>query len=304
MTPRFDPGLTQKYTGELLRAINKDGSFNVRRKGLVGLAANIYTYLVDTTWPRLLGLVAGLFVAVNCVFALIYVALGPAAIHGDRTIGMGAFGMDFFFSAQTLTTVGYGAIYPTGTAAHLISTLEVTLGLLGFALVTGLIFARFSRPAGRLVFSDQVIVAPYGNATSLQFRVANQRSSVMAEVEARMLLMTVEPDETGELKRNFVELTLERKGILFLALTWTIVHLIDEASPLWSRSRADLQRMQAELLILIKGYDDAFNQVVHSRYSYRWNEIEWSARFVPAFGLAPEGHMLLDIGKISETAKV
>jgi inward rectifier potassium channel len=303
--PRFDPGLTQQYTGSLLRAINKDGSFNVRRRGLHGLAGNIYTQLVNMSWPRFLGLLASAFLLVNMLFASVYLALGPGAVHASQAeIGLGTFGGAFFFSAQTLTTVGYGAIYPVGLAAHIISSFEVTMGLLGFALATGLVFARFSRPSSKLVFSDQMVVAPFGEGTSLQFRVANQRSNVIAEVEARMLLMTVEYDARGELKRNFAELSLERKSVLFLALTWNIVHPIDEASPLWGKSREDLERMQAELLILIKGYDDSFSQVVHTRYSYRWDEIEWSARFVPAFGVSPGGHMVLDVGKISEIARV
>jgi inward rectifier potassium channel len=303
--PRFDPGLTQQYTGELLRAINKDGSFNVRRRGLHSFGGNLYTLLVNTTWSRFLGLVASVLVVVNAIFAMIYLALGPGALHASAgDIGMGTFGQAFFFSAQTLTTVGYGAIYPVGVRAHLISTFEVTTGLLGFAVATGLVFARFSRPTSKLVFSDQIVVAPYGPLTSLQFRIANQRNNVIAEVEARILLMTVERDDRGELKRNFTELALERKSVLFLALTWNIVHPIDQSSPLWGKSKEDLQHMQAELLILIKGYDDSFSQVVHTRYSYRWDEIEWSARFVPAFGIAPGGHMVLDVGKISETAHV
>jgi inward rectifier potassium channel len=303
-TPRFDPGLTQQYTGALLRAINKDGSFNVRRKGLHGLGGNIYTQLVNESWTRFLGLVATVFLLVNALFASVYLALGPSAIHGNRETGLGTFGHAFFFSSQTLTTVGYGALYPVGLAAHLVSTFEVTMGMLGFAVATGMVFARFSRPTSKLVFSDQMVVAPYGAATSLQFRVANQRSAVIAEVEARMLLMTVEQDAQGKLNRNFVELSLERKSVLFLALTWNIVHPIDETSPLWGKSREDLERTQAELLILIKGYDDSFSQVVHTRYSYRWDEIEWSARFVPAFGVSPGGHMVLDVGKISEIARV
>jgi inward rectifier potassium channel len=303
--PRFDPGLTQQYTGELLRAINKDGSFNVRRRGLHGLAGNFYTLLVNTSWTRFLGLVAVVFLLLNVIFACVYLSLGEGAIHAsDKGDGLGTFGQAFFFSAQTLTTVGYGALYPVGIAAHIISSFEVTMGLLGFALATGMVFARFSRPSSKLVFSDQMVVAPYGQVSSLQFRVANQRNNVIAEVEARMLLMTVDQDERGELKRNFTELTLERKSVLFLALTWNIVHPIDESSPLWRKSREDLGRSQAELLILIKGYDDSFSQVVHTRYSYRWDEIEWSARFVPAFGIAPGGHMVLDVGKISETAAV
>ena len=303
--PRFDPGLTQQYTGALLRAINKDGSFNVRRKGLHGFGGNLYTLLVNTSWSRFLGLVAAVFLALNVTFAGIYLSLGPGEIHASSSeTGLGVFGQAFFFSAQTLTTVGYGALYPVGLAAHIISSFEVTMGLLGFALATGMVFARFSRPSSKLVFSDQMVIAPYGETTSLQFRVANQRNNVIAEVEARMLLMTVEQDDRGELKRNFTELTLERKSVLFLALTWNIVHPIDQASPLWNRSSEDLKRMQAELLILIKGYDDSFSQVVHTRYSYRWDEIEWSARFAPAFGIAAGGHMMLDVGKISETAPV
>jgi inward rectifier potassium channel len=247
-------------------------------------------------------LVALAFLLVNMLFALVYVSLGPEALHRDSALVLSSFETAFFFSAQTLTTVGYGAIAPVGTLANAVSTIEVTLGLLGFALVTGLMFARFSRPSGKLVFSDRIIVAPYGSGNSLQFRIANLRSSVMAEVDARILLMTVEPDETGELNRKFVELPLERSNVLFLPLTWTIVHAIDDASPLRGKAQADLERMQAELLILIKGYDDSFSQVVHTRYSYRWDEIQWSARFVPAFRVAPEGHMLLDIAKISETA--
>lgn len=301
--PRFDPGLTQQYTGALLRAINKDGSFNVRRKGLHGLGGNFYTLLVNTSWSRFLGLVAVVFLVLNVAFAGIYLALGPGEIQAAPSEhGLGTFGQAFFFSAQTLTTVGYGALYPAGLAAHIISSFEVTMGLLGFALATGMVFARFSRPSSKLVFSDQMVVAPYGQVTSLQFRVANQRNNVIAEVDARMLLMTVEQDAQGELKRNFTELTLERKSVLFLALTWNIVHPIDKDSPLWGKSREDLQRMQAELLILIKGYDDSFSQVVHTRYSYRWDEIEWSARFLPAFGVAAGGHMMLDVAKISETS--
>jgi inward rectifier potassium channel len=226
-------------------------------------------------------------------------------IHASQSEdGLGTFGQAFFFSAQTLTTVGYGAMYPVGLAAHFVSSFEVTMGLLGFALATGLVFARFSRPSSKLVFSGQMVIAPYGEVTSLQFRIANQRNNVLAEVDARVLLMTVEQDARGELKRNFTELTLERKSVLFLALTWNIVHPIDQSSPLWEKSREDLERLQAEMLILIKGYDDSFSQVVHTRYSYRWDEIEWSARFVPAFGIAPGGNMLLDVGKISETAPV
>ena len=308
MTPvtntSFDPGLTQQYTGALLRAINKDGSFNVRRRGLHSLAGSFYMHLVNMTWPRFLGVVTAAYLLVNTLFAVLYTALGPDSLRAaDAAIGLGRFGRAFFFSVHTLTTVGYGDLYPLGLGANILAGTEAALGLMAFALATGLLFARFSRPSARLIFSDLMVVAPFRGGSSLQFRVANQRTNVLMELDADVMLMTVERGPDGQLKRTFAELKLERSNIYFLALTWTIVHAIDESSPLWEKSRADLERLQAEVLILIKGFDDSFSQVVHSRYSYRWDEIEWSARFVPAFDVAPEGHLVLDLEKISETAR-
>jgi inward rectifier potassium channel len=305
-TTSFDPGLTRVYTGPLLRAINKDGSFNVQRTGLRGLAGNLYIHLVSTPWPRFLGLVTVTYLVVNAVFAGVFLALGPDSLHAtERSLGLGEFGRAFFFSVQTLTTVGYGSVYPAGVAANLVAGTEAAVGLMGFALATGLLFARFSRPSSKLIFSDTMVVAPGADGgTSLQFRIANQRSNVLMDVEARMMLSTVERGPTGEMKRNFQTLPLELKQVNFLALTWTIVHPITPESPLYRKTHEDLKELQAEVMILIKGFDDSFSQVVHTRYSYRWDEIRWSARFVPAFTTAPEGHMILHIGKVGHTVKV
>ncbi len=303
-TPSFDPGLTQQYTGPLLRAINKDGSFNVRRRGLGGFAGSIYMYLVNLSWPRFWGLVLLAYLTVNVLFAVLYTALGAAALRtAEKDMGLGLFGKAFFFSVHTLTTVGYGDIYPLGTAANILAALEALLGLMGFAIATGLLFARFSRPSARLVFSDRMVVAPYGEGHSLQFRLANRRANVLTDVVADMMLMTVERDSSGQLRRTFVELKLERTKIFFLALTWTVVHPIDENSPLAGKTAADLERLQAEILILIRGYDDSFTQVVNTRYSYRWEEIEWRARFAPAFEVSTEGHLVLDLNRVSAISR-
>jgi inward rectifier potassium channel len=302
--PSFDPGLTQQYTGPLLRAINKDGSFNVRLRGLRGIGG-VYMHLVGLSWPRFWSLVALAFLVANIIFAGLYTMLGPGALRAaEGNIGLGTFAQAFFFSVHTLTTVGYGDLYPLGLAANVVASVEAALGLMGFALATGLLFARFSRPNAQLVFSDRMVVAPYRDGTSLQFRIANRRPNVMTDVLADVMLMTVEQDASGQLRRNFVELKLERKKIFFLALTWTVVHPIDASSPLAGKSAADLERLQAEVLILIRGYDDSFTQVVNTRYSYRWEEIQWSARFTPAFEVSPGGHMVLDLDRISATSPV
>lgn len=303
--PSFDPGLTQQYTGPLLRAINKDGSFNIRRRGIAGMAGSFYFHLVNMTWRRFLALVLAAYLAVNTAFATIYYLLGRDALHAaEGDLALTPFQLAFFFSVQTLTTVGYGSIYPLGLPAHIVSAIEAAMGLMAFALATGLLFARFSRPSAQMVFSDQMVVAPYKDITSLQFRVANRRSNVLMELDADMMLMTVEAGADGQLKRNFVELPLERRHVFFLALSWTVVHPINESSPLWGKTPEDLERLQAEIIILIKSFDDSFSQVVHSRVSYRWDEVEWSARFVPAFEVAPEGHLVLDLSKMSNTARI
>lgn len=300
----FDPGLTSKYMGAIKRAINRDGSFNIRRKGFTRWAGGAYLHLITVSWPRFILAVALAYLAVNMCFALVYEGLGPHALHSsDRDLGLSGFARSFFFSVQTLTTVGYGTLYPYGMASNVIAAIEAALGLMSFALATGLLFARFSRPSAHLVFSDQMVVAPYRDATGLQFRIANQRDNVLMEVEADVILMTVERDAGGEQRRTFAELHLERKKVLFLALTWTIVHPINENSPLWGKTAEDLERSQSEFVILIKAFDDSFSQVVHRRYSYRWDEIDWGGRFAPAFSVAPEGHVELDLARISEVVR-
>src|SRR5581483_1043642 len=217
-----------------------------RRRGLTGFAGGVYMHLVNLSWPRFWGLVFLGYLLVNVLFAALYTMLGSAALRtAERDMGLTLFGKAFFFSVHTLTTVGYGDIYPLGITANVVAATEALLGLMGFAIATGLLFARFSRPNARLIFSDRMVVAPYGDGHSLQFRLANRRANVLTDVAADMMLMTVERDPTGQFRRNFTELKLERKKIFFLALTWTVVHPIDESSPLAGKAAADLERLQA-----------------------------------------------------------
>jgi inward rectifier potassium channel len=294
----FDPGLTTKFSGELRRTINADGSFNVKRTGLRWRDANPYLMLIDTTWPRFLLVVLLGFLTVNMIFACLYLLIGIQNLKGLES-DMGPFANAFFFSVHTLTTVGYGNVYPEGIGANTISALEAATGLMVFAIATGLLYGRFSRPTARIIYSKNAIVAPYQDATSLQFRITNARRNVLMNMEARVLLMTVESAD-GELKRNFVDLPLERRTVYFFPLTWTIVHPIDAASPFFGKTREDLARLSAELLILIQGFDDTFSQVVNSRYSYRHDEMVWGARFIPTFTVDAKGELVMQVDHIDD----
>jgi inward rectifier potassium channel len=298
--PDFDPGFTQQYRGNLRRIINPDGHFNVHRRGTTWRDIHPYLFMINASWAVFAALVLAGYAAANLVFALIYYGIGVEHLRGAEAVTpFGRFFEAFFFSAQTLTTVGYGSLAPQGILTDTVAAFEALMGLMAFALATGLLFGRFSRPVARIAFSKQMVVAPYRGGISLQFRIANRRSNNLMELEARILLMTVEQGD-GQFLRKYKSLSLERSSVQFLPLTWTIVHPIDETSPLWGKTAEDLARLETEFLILIKGFDDTFFQTVHVRYSYRFEEIVWGARFAPAFEVDPRGDMVLELERLSE----
>jgi len=294
----FDPGLTQKLTVPLRRAINKDGTFNVHRHGTTWRDTNGYLYLINMSWPGFFSSILLVYLAVNTLFALVYYALGPDQLQGaDAPTDFAHFLNSFFFSAHTLTTVGYGSISPKGNAANFVAAFEAMVGLMGFALATGLLFGRVSRPSARIGFSQKMVMAPYQDGSALEFRIVNLRKNNLMELEAKVMLMVVE-GAAGHLKRDYHVLRLERSTVYFFPLTWTIVHPVDERSPFHGKTAADLQRLQAEILILIKGFDDTFSQTVHARYSYRYDEIEWGAQFAPAFDADEHGDLVLEVNQV------
>ena len=300
-SPSFDPGLTQQFTAPFRRIINKDGTFNVHRRGGTWRDFHPYLQLINMSWPAFLGSLFLGYVAINTIFATLYFCFAPHGLTGiDAPNALSRFLSLFFFSSQTLSTVGYGIIAPKENAANVIAALEALVGVLGFALATGLLFGRVSRPSAKIGFSENVLIAPYQDGFSLQFRVVNRRRNDLVELEARVLLTGVERRD-GRNTRTYKALKLERDKVLFLPLTWTIVHPIDEESPLRGLSAEDLAAQQAEFMILIKAYDDTFSQTVLSRYSYRHDEIMWNRRFAPAFEVDGQGDMVLELQKVGET---
>jgi inward rectifier potassium channel len=301
----FDPGLTQQFGGKLRRTINKDGTFNVRRTGTGLRNFNLYLFLIEIPWPLFFGFIFAAYFVVNLIFAGVYFYLGSDQLQGaDLSTPARAFESAYFFSTQTLTTVGYGGIFPKGVLANTVAAFEALMGLLGFAIATGLLIGRVSKPSARIAFSEAALITKYGEGTGLLFRIANQRRNSLMELEAKVMLMIVD-ESSGGLKRDYQVLKLERPRVYFFPLTWTIVHPIDERSPLFGKTKEDLARLQAEILILLKGFDETFSQVVHSRYSYTFDEIVWGASFAPAFHVDPEnGDLVLNvdcIGTLKET---
>ena len=184
-----------------------------------------------------------------------------------------------------------------------VAGLEAMLGVLGFAFSAGLLYGRFSRPNARLLSSSYAIVAPYQGGTSLQFRIANQRDNALADIEATVVLTTVEGTGTTA-RRVYKKLELERETVFFLPLTWTLVHPIDASSPFFGKNADTLAAEAAEIMVLLRGFDDTFSQVVHSRFSYRFDEILWGYRFLPAFHNDENGHLVLDLTKMDDILKV
>src|SRR5437763_4207045 len=223
------------------RLLNRDGSFNVVREGLGWLATLApYHLLLSISWIGFIGVVTLLYVVLNLVFAVMFLACGPGALAGPGSQMLGGrFSQAFFFSIQTFATIGYGQVGPNGLAANVIVTIEALVGLMYQALATGLLFARFARPTASIIFSRNAIIAPYADGRSLQFRVANRRRNQIIQLEAQVLFSHMQPDDAGRTVRRYHVLPLERNKVTFFPLSWTVVHPIDEASPLASRNVED-----------------------------------------------------------------
>ncbi len=298
--PAYDPGLTRQFGASLTRAINRDGSFNVRRTGVSWRAFHPWLQVVNMSWIGFMLLVLGMYIGLNTVFAFLYFMMPPGSVQGsDASTETDRLLDDFFFSGHTLTTVGYGNLAPHGIAANVTATFEALVGLLTFALITGFLVARASRPSARIGYSRNALIAPYNGGQAVMFRIANERSNSLMELKAQITLMSV-VNTTGTLERKFELLSLERDSIALFPLTWTVVHPIDENSPFRGKTQEDLAAMQMELIILIKGFDETFSQTVHSRYSYRHDEFVWGAKFLPAFKVEETGDLLLEVDKLGE----
>lgn len=299
-----DPGLGEKYFKHTKRIINKDGSFNIKRTGGGLSSINAFHYLINISWTKFLLIVFAGFVCVNLFFAILYQIAGIQNLSNAASRDeMESFLNTFFFSVQTFATVGYGGIHPTGIFSNIIASLESMTGILSFALATGLLYGRFSKPSAKIIFSDKAIIAPFKDEKALMFRVANSRENILMEMEANAMLTYLDKNDS-RFTRKYYPLKLEIKFIYFFPLPWTIVHPIDEDSPLYGKTAKDLQELEAELLIMVKGFDDSFSQHVITRSSYKYDEIDWDVKFVRAYSTDETGETIVDLENVSETERI
>ena len=293
---RRDLGFGTRITNDSGRLINSDGSFNARRVNVSFWAwLDIFHRLTVLSWPRFFLVVFLIYFVVNCFFSLLYMLIGVEHLQGiQATDPMEQFWGAFFFSAQTLTTVGYGHVAPVGMMVSALSSVESLVGVLGFAIASGLVYGRFSRPIPKVLFSRNALFAPYLDINGWMFRMINESPTELVDVRVDVSLSRLETLPNGQRSRRYYPLKLERSQVNFFPLSWTLVHPIVEESPLYGATEESMAESDTEFLVYIRATEETFLQPVHARYSYRYEEIVWGAKFRPMF----------DSGKTEEVVKV
>ena len=267
------------------RFVNKNGKANVEKRGMHVLQRiSWYHTMIGMPGWKFILIILSFYVVINFLFASVYYGIGIEHLNGISNLDSEwvKFGQAYFFSAQTFTTVGYGHISPSGFLTSALSAAEALIGLLSFAIATGLFFGRFSKPTAFLKFSHNAIIAPYGDITGLMIRISPFKNTNFTDAEAKITLgMSVE--ENGERINKFFSLELEMDKINALTLSWTLVHPITEDSPLYKFTEVDFKNTTGEILVFIKTFDDMFSNTVAIRTSYTFDEVIYGAKFEPMY---------------------
>ena len=297
----FGPAVTAQ-TGP--RFLNRDGTFNIGRDGVSFFTSlNVYHSLLTMSWTTFLGLVLLLYFLSNLFFGSLYASFGAEALVDTTTEPItNIFVRGFFFSVQTFATIGYGTIHPLGIGPNLLVTVESYYSLIANALITGLVFARFARPTARIVFSEIAVIAPYQDITAFMFRLVNGRNNQLIEVKAQVIFARF-VNENGKRIRRFDMLSLERRSVTFFPLSWTVVHPVDEGSPLWGCTEADLRTTDAEFLILLTAQDETFASTVYQRSSYKPDEIKFGHKYISIYNNKPGEPVSIDVRRLSHVEK-
>lgn len=293
-------GFGQKAYSKNTRLISQQGEFNVEKNGLKFWdALDIYHELISMKWWNFFGILFLLFFTANVLFALLYYLSGTTGIAG-ATLGTPFENLmtSFYFSTQAITTVGFGKLSPDNNTISFLAAIESFLGLLGFALATGLMFARFSRPRSSLVYSERAVLAPYKDINGLMFRFSNKSKNQLIESEVDMVI-TYWDAKTD--RRIFRTVDLERKKINFFSMSWTVVHPITEKSPVFGWTAKDFEDKKVEIIIMFKAFDDTYARHIYNRMSYIADEVSWGERFVPIYKNVENSKIHINMEKLSAT---
>jgi inward rectifier potassium channel len=255
---------------------------------------------MDARWSVVLAFIASAYVLTNIVFACLYL-LGGDCIAAAQP---GSFGDAFFFSVQTMATIGYGAMAPKTTYAHFLVTLEALTGLFGIALATGIVFAKFARPTARVRWSDVALLSKRNGVPHLILRVANARQNQIVEASIRLCALKFEITTEGDRMRRYFDMPLIRGQNPIFAMTWTVMHAIDENSPLHGMSVAEMEAGRIEILAILTGLDSTFGQTIHARFAYAAEDIRENARFKDIIVELPDGKRQVNLDWISECEPV
>lgn len=295
-----DPGFGHKSQKNIRGVMNKDGSSNVIHLNKKFNVDDLYTFFIELSWYKFFFFVLLGYVILNLFFGAIYTSIGIEEITPSRGNLLDDFLNGFFFSAQTLTTVGYGGIAPQGITANIIAAFEAMIGLLCFSFITGLLYGRFSKAKAAIRFSDNLIVRDFKEGKALMFRLMNSRKTVMIEPEISVTLSLNIKDDNDQYQRTYYRLQLERDKIMYLPTVWTIVHEIDSTSPLYTYNTAALQSLDTEIYILLKYHEESFGQTVYQASSYSFDDLVTDVKYRPSSSFSPEGYTLLDHDTLSD----
>ena len=265
-----------------------------------GRFMDFYHQVLTVSWPWFFVELAAAFIAVNLAFAFLYV-LDRGGIANARP---GSFADAFFFSVQTLGTLGYGVMAPKTLYTNLLVTVESFSGILTIALFTGIIFARFSRPFARVIFSNVAVVAPFDGVPTLMFRAANQRGEAILDAGIIVTLARQHTTVEGVTMRRFQELKLLRSNTALFALSWTVMHPIDQDSPLYGLSPEDMLDRDMEIVVMLNGLDEIVADRIYARHAYWADEIVWNRRFVDVISATPNGRRVVDLTRFHDTISV
>ncbi|CAL2091307.1 ion channel [Tenacibaculum sp. 190524A05c] len=295
-----DPGFGYKSAENVKGIINKDGTTNIVHVNRPLKIDDLYTFFIGLSWWKFFLFVVFGYTLLNILFGIVYVLIGIEQITPSKGNLLRDFLNGFFFSAQTLTTVGYGGIAPKGLTANIIAAFEALIGLMSFSFITGLLYGRFSKPKAAIRFSSNLILRDFNEHRALMFRLMNSRKTLMIEPEVSVTLSMNEEDETGQYKRSFYVLNLERKKITYLPTIWTIVHPIDDKSPLYNLSNEEIEKLNAGLYILVQYHEESFGQKVYQTSSYKFTQVVSNVKYTQSSSIDEEGYTVLDHDKLSE----